>query len=135
MRRPLSCRSLYSGPLEGRSDKSQIRETLPFAHAVGNTKSKKYIQNLTPTRVMSDVEKDGEAPAPSPAPPAARDVHGIAWVAVVGSILSATFLYGLDQTIVANVQPAIVDRFDSLGQLSWVSVAFLLGAASSNLFW
>ncbi|PLN86962.1 MFS drug efflux transporter [Aspergillus taichungensis] len=83
---------------------------------------------------MSDVEKHDETSAPS-RPPAARNVHGIAWVAVVGSILSATFLYGLDQTIVANVQPAIVDRFDSLGQLSWVSVAFLLGAASSNLFW
>jgi hypothetical protein len=62
-------------------------------------------------------------------------VHGIAWIAVVFSILSATFLYGLDQTIVANIQPAIVNRFDSMDLLPWIPVAFLLGAASSNLFW
>ncbi|KAA8650688.1 hypothetical protein EYZ11_006262 [Aspergillus tanneri] len=88
---------------------------------------------------MIDVEKHSDiGPPASPEPPAtseAREVRGFAWIVVVGSILSATFLYGLDQTIVANIQPAIVDRFDSLGQLSWISVAFLLGAASSNLFW
>jgi uncharacterized membrane protein len=88
---------------------------------------------------MADIEKQSDIGPPAsaelPATSEMREVRGLAWIMVVGSILSATFLYGLDQTIVANIQPAIVDRFDSLGQLSWISVAFLLGAASSNLFW
>jgi len=42
-----------------------------------------------------------------------RDVHGIAWALVVLSILSSTFLFALDNTIVADVQPAIVERFDN----------------------
>lgn len=64
-----------------------------------------------------------------------RDVHGIAWVLVVISILSSTFLFALDNTIVADVQPAIVERFDSITKLPWLSVAFLVAAAGTNLIW
>lgn len=64
-----------------------------------------------------------------------RDVHGIAWVLVVVSILSSTFLFALDNTIVADVQPAIVERFDSITKLPWLSVAFLVAAAGTNLIW
>jgi hypothetical protein len=38
------------------------------------------------------------------------------------------------QTIVASVQPAIVEQFNSVDRLSWVSVAFL-GAGGTNLIW
>ena len=64
-----------------------------------------------------------------------RDVHGIAWVLVVVAIISSMFLFGLDQTITADVQPAIIKRFDSTEKLPWISVALLLGASASNLFW
>ena len=64
-----------------------------------------------------------------------RDVHGIAWVLVVLSILSSTFIFALDNTIVADVQPAIVERFGSIPKLPWLSVAFLVAAASTNLVW
>lgn len=64
-----------------------------------------------------------------------RDVKGVLWVLVVLSILSSTFLFSLDNTIVADVQPSIVRQFDSTGKLPWLSVAFLLGATSSTLFW
>jgi len=64
-----------------------------------------------------------------------RDVHGIAWALVVLSILSSTFLFALDNTIVADVQPAIVERFDSIAKLPWLSVAFLVAAAGTNLIW
>jgi hypothetical protein len=64
-----------------------------------------------------------------------RDVHGIAWALVVLSILSSTFLFALDNTIVADVQPAIVERFDSITKLPWLSVAFLVAAAGTNLIW
>jgi hypothetical protein len=51
------------------------------------------------------------------------------------SIFSCVFLFALDNTIVADVQPAIVNEFDNLELLPWLSVAFMLGAASTLLMW
>ncbi|KAJ5257134.1 Major facilitator superfamily domain general substrate transporter [Penicillium angulare] len=62
-----------------------------------------------------------------------RDIGGWKWVVVVLAIYSSQFLFALDQTIVANVQPAIVEQFNAVDRLSWVSVAFLIGAAGTNL--
>ena len=64
-----------------------------------------------------------------------RNVKGILWLLIVFSILSSTFLFSLDNTIVADVQPSIVRQFHSTGKLPWLSVAFLLGATGSTLFW
>ena len=64
-----------------------------------------------------------------------RQVTGPRWGLVVLSILSSTFLFSLDNTIVADIQPAIVRQFSSVDKLSWLPVAFLLGAAGTNLFW
>lgn len=54
---------------------------------------------------------------------------------VVTAILSSVFLFALDQTIVADVQPNIIAEFGSIDKLPWLSVSFLLGNASTNLFW
>lgn len=51
------------------------------------------------------------------------------------SILSCVFLFALDNTIVSDVQPAIVNEFGDLAMLPWLSVAFMLGAASTLLIW
>ncbi|KAH8674491.1 major facilitator superfamily domain-containing protein [Tricladium varicosporioides] len=78
-------------------------------------------------------QQDGTAePAPE-APP--RDISGIKWAIVVLSILSSTFLFALDNTIVAVIQPVIVTKFNSVDKLAWLSVAFLIGAAATNLIW
>lgn len=71
-----------------------------------------------------------EATATSP-----REFHGLSWFLVIVSILCSTFLFGLDNTIAADVQPAIIERFNSVNKISWVSVAFMMGAGSTNLFW
>lgn len=55
--------------------------------------------------------------------------------AAVIAILSSVFLFALDQTIVADVQPNIINHFGSIEKLPWLSVAFLLATASTNLFW
>lgn len=64
-----------------------------------------------------------------------RDITGWKWIVVVLSILSSTFLFALDNTIVADIQPVIVRQFDSVSKLSWLSVSFLIGAAATNLVW
>ena len=71
--------------------------------------------------------------AESSAPPIRP--QGFPWFLIVISILTSTFLFGLDNTVVADVQPAIIERFNSIDRLSWISVAFMLGAAATNLFW
>ncbi|KAF2969068.1 hypothetical protein GQX73_g4496 [Xylaria multiplex] len=64
-----------------------------------------------------------------------RKASGLSWVLIVISILSSAFLFALDNTIVADIQPAVVRDFQSVDKLTWLPVAFLLGAASSNLLW
>ena len=65
------------------------------------------------------------------------DLRGIiaGWALIVLSILSSTFFFALDNTIVADVQPVIVIHFDLAGKLTGLSVPFLIGAASTNLIW
>ena len=75
------------------------------------------------------LQRGGEQAAPQ------RQLRGIPWILVVLSILTSTFLFGLDNTIVADVQPAIVSQFGSVDKLAWLSVAFLFSAASTTLFW
>lgn len=57
------------------------------------------------------------------------------WIAVVLAILSSTFLFALDNTVVADVQPRIIDSLNEIEKLPWISVAFALGAISVNLLW
>lgn len=67
------------------------------------------------------------------APP--RHVTGWKWTLAMAAVLSSIFLYALDNTIVASVQPIIVTEFDSIDKLPWLSVAFLLGATATNMVW
>jgi hypothetical protein len=69
-----------------------------------------------------------------PAPARARSIQGLRWVVVVLAILTSTFFYGLDNTVVADIQPTVVHRFNAIDRLPWISVTFLIGAASTNFF-
>jgi MFS family permease len=64
-----------------------------------------------------------------------RDMPAWKWTIVIAAIYSSQFLFALDNTIVANVQPAIVEEFNAVQKLTWLSVAFLISAASTNLVW
>lgn len=84
--------------------------------------------------MMSSTDRIQPLPLASSAP-LPRDIHGIKWAFAVTAILSSVFLFALDQTIVADVQPNIIAQFGSIDKLPWLSVAFLLATASTNLFW
>jgi hypothetical protein len=62
-----------------------------------------------------------------------RAVTGWRWALAVSAILSSLFLFALNNTIVADIQPAIVEAFNNIGKLSWLRVALLLSAAFTNL--
>ena len=78
---------------------------------------------------------DEKASPPLEPPASPRDIHGVRWVLAVLAVLSSTFLFALDNTIVADIQPAIIERFGSITKLAWLSASFLLAAASTNLVW
>lgn len=65
----------------------------------------------------------------------AREIHGWKWVLVITAILSSIFLYALDATIVADIQPFIIQEFGGIEKLSWLSVAFLASASATNMVW
>lgn len=53
---------------------------------------------------------------------------GYKWPAVCIAVYIVTFMYGLDVTIVANIQSPIVEHFGSVEKLGWLSTGFPLGA-------
>ncbi|PLB45530.1 MFS general substrate transporter [Aspergillus steynii IBT 23096] len=57
--------------------------------------------------------------AQSEAPP--RDINGWKWYSTLVSILTSTFLYALDATVVAELQPIIVQDLGGITKLSWLS--------------
>lgn len=57
------------------------------------------------------------------------------WGLVITSILSSHFLYGLDNTIVADMQPHIIADLGQIPELPWVSVAFIFAGAAFTLAW
>ncbi|KAJ5398185.1 hypothetical protein N7509_006298 [Penicillium cosmopolitanum] len=57
------------------------------------------------------------------------------WALIVLTILSSTFLFSLDNTIVADVQSPIVERFGEVGKMSWLGVAFVLSGSATIIAW
>jgi len=77
----------------------------------------------------------GSNPTMESGSPPTRTIHGASWLLVVASLISATFLWGLDGTIVADIQATFIEGFHATDKLAWNSVAFFLGAAATVLPW
>lgn len=80
----------------------------------------------------AEAEKGLSVDEPSASP---RAVKGFLWMLVVVAILSSIFLFSLDNTVVADVQPTIVRQFGSVDKLTWLSVGYLLGSTTTILLW
>ncbi|RAO71893.1 uncharacterized protein BHQ10_007905 [Talaromyces amestolkiae] len=91
-----------------------------------------------PTGSNDDVQQNkhtdtSQTVAEAEAPP--RDINGWKWYLTLVSILASTFLYALDATVVADLQPVILQELGGIQKLPWLSVAFLLSATATNLLW
>lgn len=64
-----------------------------------------------------------------------RTLKGIKWIICVLSIFSSVFLYALDNTIVATIQPAIINDLGHIEKLPWVSVAYQVASVALDLTW
>lgn len=65
----------------------------------------------------------------------ARKITGLKWAVVVLAIISSTFLYALDNTIMANIRPGIIKSLGHIELLPWITVAYPLGEVGSCPFW
>jgi hypothetical protein len=114
------------------TDNSVIDEFIPDNnHLIVEGKTPQISSERTSVSGVTAVVDEKQPVAPEEVSP--RNIHGWRWGLAVISILSSIFLFALDNTIVADIQPAIVETFGSVGKLPWLSVAFLLAAASTNL--
>ncbi|RWA11891.1 hypothetical protein EKO27_g3189 [Xylaria grammica] len=95
-----------------------------------------------PDSYVLEDEKPGQDTVPSPMdtqakldsqPP--RDLDGWKWYLTITAVLFSIFLYALDNTVVADIQPVIIAEFGGVQKLSWLSVGFLLSATATNLVW
>jgi MFS family permease len=57
-----------------------------------------------------------------------REIQGIRWLLICIAVFSANLLYGLDNTIVADIQGAVAGAFDEYSRLGWLGVGFTLGS-------
>lgn len=64
-----------------------------------------------------------------------RKLKGLPWFLVIVAVLSPTFLYALDNTVMANVRPSIIDTFGQLNMITWLSVAYPMGELGANPLW
>lgn len=64
-----------------------------------------------------------------------RKLTGFSWFIAILALLSSTFLYALDNTIMANVRPSIVETFNRIDMLPWLSVSYPMGEVGSNPIW
>lgn len=62
--------------------------------------------------------------------PVSRAIHGWKWTVAITTILSTTFLFALDNTIVADIQPSLINQFHDVERLPWFGVGFGLGSTA-----
>jgi hypothetical protein len=89
--------------------------------------------NEVTVKAKSEPSFEAEATDTPPATP--PQLKPLSWVLVMIALLTSLFLFALDNTIVANVQPDIIDTLGEIEKLPWVSVAFALGGIATDLPW
>lgn len=81
----------------------------------------------------SEKGEEQTTPESSNIPPETRAVTGWKWVLVCFGLYCAIFLYGLDNTIAADIQSAVLDTYGEVGQLAWIGTGFPLGSVATIL--
>lgn len=86
------------------------------------------------TDLATDVEKNTVIPEADSAPEEmTRAITGWKWVLVCVGFYFSAFLYGLDNTIAADIQSAVVDTYGDISKLAWLGTGFPLGSVAAIL--
>lgn len=92
-----------------------------YSQDIEKRSSAKVDTKEQPSSSSSDIEGSGEVQE--------RTIRGIRWLLICIAIFSANILYGLDSTIVADIQGAVSETYSNVAQLGWLGVGFTLGSA------
>ncbi|ORX96462.1 putative multidrug resistance protein B [Clohesyomyces aquaticus] len=97
------------------------------------------VRSSDSNKAFNDIsEPEGKKVAPD-APDApetqaeTRAVTGFKWVLICAGLYCAIFLYGLDNTVAADIQSAILDTYGDVSQLAWIGTGFPLGSVATIL--
>ncbi|KAI1465185.1 MFS general substrate transporter [Daldinia caldariorum] len=96
-----------------------------------NSESAQNVELGTPDNANQDTPRN--ASIQEKGEPQERAVTGFRWFLVCLSIFSANLLFGLDNTIAADLQGAVAETYQNTGQLGWLGVGFTLGSAAGIL--
>ncbi|CAK7237970.1 hypothetical protein SBRCBS47491_010227 [Sporothrix bragantina] len=121
-------------------DVEKHQQTTPsqdvFNHDLDRQLSKVQVQRSMEGIPSTD---DEQHPTTSPTTTATMDandpnnISGFRWVVICIALYLSTFMYGLDTTIAADVQSAVVETFGSVGKLAWLGAGFPLGSIAVGL--
>ncbi|KAF1815531.1 MFS general substrate transporter [Eremomyces bilateralis CBS 781.70] len=87
--------------------------------------------------ILEDPEKDAGILSPSvpndsaPQEEWTRPYTPWRWVLVLVALYLAAFLYGLDNTIVADVQGPVIETFGNVDKIGWLGIGFPLGSIAT----
>jgi hypothetical protein len=81
---------------------------------------------LPPHSLMPEVSKVSTHPLEQVE--SQQQYTGWRWALTCFALYSAAFLYGLDNTIVADIQSAAVETFGAVDKLAWLGIGFPLGS-------
>lgn len=107
-------------------------------HAMSTTLESVPDQYPAPMGRQASLSHDAEKSSNQQSPPdevlvesdEARKIRGFRWLIICISLYTTCFLYGLDTTIAADVQSAVITRFGHVDQISWIGAGFPLGSVS-----
>ncbi len=56
----------------------------------------------------------------------ARTIRRFKWILACVALFSANFLYGLNTTIIADIQAVVAQTFNDISKLGWLGIEFTL---------
>ncbi|KAI0595292.1 major facilitator superfamily domain-containing protein [Biscogniauxia sp. FL1348] len=59
-----------------------------------------------------------------------RKITGFRWFLICAALYLSALMYGLDTTIAADVQGAVIETFSEVSQLAWIGAGFPLGSVA-----
>ena len=81
----------------------------------------------------NDDDSEAAVAVPPAVPKSPQPYTGVKWYLLLSGIYLTAFLYGLDNTIVADIQGAVIQDFGHVEQLTWLGSGFPLGSVAAIL--
>ncbi|EGC45406.1 MFS drug efflux transporter [Histoplasma capsulatum var. duboisii H88] len=117
--------------------KSSLSASSMSESAKADTTKSQTLENHRPPQGIEDHrtqpandEKDTLTGTDTPTDDDARKITGFRWSLICAALYLSALMYGLDTTIAADVQGAVIRSFHEVEQLAWIGAGFPLGSVA-----